>query len=351
VVDEGAGAGADSDDASILDLVGVDNLGARIYRYVLSNGSASSVSVAKRFTIPVDEADARLGDLRAHGLIAQRFGGGADFSAVDPRVSIRVLTDRHSDRLARMLQTVPALAAEFDGARSASTDTAESRILTDPDAVAGSYVRLQHQATREFLAFDRPPYVSDGANPLESVILDRGVRWRAVYAAASFEGEGSWEEAQRLTERGEQARVSPELPIKLAIADRSIALVSLSLDENRTQALITESPSMVQALCDLFELYWATSLEIPSTREDAAALSAALPGAESVRELVPSRPPTHEEKVLLTLIASGLKDDVIARQLGISSRTLRRRSQDLLAELRAANRFQAAVEATKRGWV
>jgi DNA-binding CsgD family transcriptional regulator/DNA-binding Lrp family transcriptional regulator len=339
------------DDGSILDLVGVDSLGARIYRFVLSNGSASAASVAERFAIAEDEADARLGVLRAHGLIAQRFGGNSDFSAVDPRISIRVLTDRHSDRLARMLQTVPALAAEFDGARSATIETEETRILTDPDAVAGWYVRLQHQAKQEFLAFDRPPYVSDVANPLESVILDRGVKWRAVYAAASFEDEGAWEESQRLAERGEQARVSPELPVKLAIADRSVALVSLSLDADRTQALVTESPSMVQALCDLFEFHWLMSIPIPSERSDATGLRSAEPGTESTRSLIPSRAPTREEQVLLTLIAAGLKDDVIARQLGISSRTLRRRSQDLMAELGAANRFQAAVEATKRGWV
>ena len=54
---------------------------------------------------------------------------------------------------------------------------------------------------------------------------------------------------------------------------------------------------------------------------------------------------------MLTLMAVGMKDDAIARQLGISPRTLRRRSQELLVELAAGNRFQAGVEAARRGWI
>jgi len=65
----------------------------------------------------------------------------------------------------------------------------------------------------------------------------------------------------------------------------------------------------------------------------------------------PARAPTPEEHAMLTLIGAGLKDEVIARQLGMSARTLRRRSQDLMAELGAANRFQAGAEAARRGWL
>ena len=50
-------------------------------------------------------------------------------------------------------------------------------------------------------------------------------------------------------------------------------------------------------------------------------------------------------------IWTGATDDVIARQLGISPRTLRRRLHDLFDELGASNRFHAGVEAARRGWV
>lgn len=60
---------------------------------------------------------------------------------------------------------------------------------------------------------------------------------------------------------------------------------------------------------------------------------------------------TSDTRQLLTLLASGLKDDAIARQLGLSTRTMRRRIRTLLDELSAANRFQAGVQAARRGWL
>nr|WP_228497972.1 helix-turn-helix transcriptional regulator [Frigoribacterium sp. VKM Ac-1396] len=75
----------------------------------------------------------------------------------------------------------------------------------------------------------------------------------------------------------------------------------------------------------------------PTTRDEEARLA--------------SRPPTPAERDLLALVAAGATDDVIAAQLGISSRTLRRRLHALFDELGASNRFHAGVEAARRGWV
>jgi DNA-binding NarL/FixJ family response regulator len=333
-------------DEPVFELLGIDRLGEDIYGFVLREGGAGPRSVATQFGISEELAGVRLTELREVGLIARLSGATGAYAAVDPRFSLRALTERHSDGIARIHARLPVFAEHFDRARSAVPDHRETQVLSNPDDVAAWYARLQHQAAHEFMAFDRPPYVSAAANPLETVVLDRGVTWRAIYAAASFETEGSWEEAQMLAARGEQARVVPDLPVKLAIADRSVALVSLTLDPTRREAVVTQSPSLVKALCDLFEFYWACAIPVPSDRADAAGLRAQSPAPEGK-----SRAPTREERVLLTLIAAGLKDDVIARQLGMSSRTLRRRSQDLMIELGAANRFQAGVHAAKRGWV
>ncbi len=344
VLPSGAGTGVDE---GMFSLLGIDAQGERIYDFVLREGGAGTRTVATRFGISEKDAASSLDALRALGLLTRLAGDSGIYAAVDPRFSLRALADQHSDGIARIRAAVPALAEHFDRARITADHPNETQILTHPDAVAGWYARLQHQASQEFMAFDRPPYVSASANPLETVVLDRGVIWRAIYAAASFETEGSWEEAQLLAARGEQARVAPDLPVKLAIADRSVALVSLTLDPTRRDAIVTESPSLVRAFCDLFEFYWERAIPVPS---DLADMSVVQDAQFSVAPAA-SRGPTREERMLLTLIAAGLKDDVIARQLGISTRTLRRRSQDLMSELGAANRFQAGVQAAKRGWV
>ena len=54
---------------------------------------------------------------------------------------------------------------------------------------------------------------------------------------------------------------------------------------------------------------------------------------------------------LLELLAGGAKDEQIARTMGVSLRTVRRRIASLLAELGVDSRFQAGMEAVRRGWL
>ncbi len=56
-------------------------------------------------------------------------------------------------------------------------------------------------------------------------------------------------------------------------------------------------------------------------------------------------------RFLLQQLAVGAHDEQIARKLGISLRTVRRRVADLMRELGADTRFQAGVEAARRGWL
>ena len=49
--------------------------------------------------------------------------------------------------------------------------------------------------------------------------------------------------------------------------------------------------------------------------------------------------------------ASGAKDEQIARTMGLSLRTVRRRIAELMIELGADTRFQAGAEAARRGWL
>ena len=61
--------------------------------------------------------------------------------------------------------------------------------------------------------------------------------------------------------------------------------------------------------------------------------------------------PGRPQRFLLRQLAAGAKDEQIARTLGVSLRTVRRRIADLMTELGADSRFQAGVEAARRGWL
>lgn len=58
---------------------------------------------------------------------------------------------------------------------------------------------------------------------------------------------------------------------------------------------------------------------------------------------------TAEERALVQSLALGGTDDIAARRLGISTRTLRRRVAALMTRLDATSRFQVAANAAHSG--
>jgi DNA-binding NarL/FixJ family response regulator len=60
---------------------------------------------------------------------------------------------------------------------------------------------------------------------------------------------------------------------------------------------------------------------------------------------------TPQERELLMLLGIGCTDDIAARRLGISLRTVRRMSSELMNRLGARSRFEAGVRAAKEGWL
>ncbi|MGW5587706.1 LuxR family transcriptional regulator [Streptomyces sp. NPDC003857] len=323
--------------------VGLDAQAEAVYRRLLTHGGGTVDDVVASCGLRPEHALSMLERLHHSGLLSRRSSG--EFLTVDPRHAVRALVESHERQLAAVRDAAEPLGAIFDEVRRSHTAEPATRTISGPEAVGDCYYRLKQCARHEICALDRPPFLLAPNGPLDEAAVRRGVRVRVVYAAASFDAEGGWEELGSLVSRGEEAKVVPALPIKLAMADRFAAMVSLSLDGEGTECLYTEAPPLLDALTELFERYWA------------AAASLSGPGLEPSPPPGPpveggsARMPTDEERNLLALFAAGVKDDAIARQFGISTRTLRRRIQDLYAELGTSNRFGAGVAAARRHWV
>ena len=88
--------------------------------------------------------------------------------------------------------------------------------------------------------------------------------------------------------------------------------------------------TLLDGLIDYWELCWRSAVPLQAPAED---------------------PVSEEDRALLALLVSGLKDEAIARQLDWSVRTMRRRMSRLYELLGAANRFQAGAIAARRGWI
>ena len=95
---------------------------------------------------------------------------------------------------------------------------------------------------------------------------------------------------------------------------------------------LVRQPGLVQALTLWFEALWERASPLPD-------------------ESRPRETRAELQRFLLSQLAQGSKDEQIARTLGLSLRTVRRRIAGLMTELGADSRFQAGVEAARRGWL
>ncbi|MFF0017391.1 helix-turn-helix domain-containing protein [Streptomyces sp. NPDC005374] len=119
--------------------------------------------------------------------------------------------------------------------------------------------------------------------------------------------------------------------MKLKITDGSQALLALT-PTGSSVALRLTSPVAVAALRHYFELLW----------REARPLTGAPPPSDSARE--------RQRREIVALMQQGFKDEAIARKLGLTTRTVRRRISEFMDELCAETRFAAGAEAQRRGW-
>ncbi|GAA3732268.1 LuxR family transcriptional regulator [Plantactinospora mayteni] len=310
----------------------------RLYRILLHRPRATLPELAAqtgRTPIAVRRAISRLEEL---GLVSRLAGRPVRFLPTRPDVAVAALIARRSEEMESARLAGLALLAELPPAEHrAPEDLVE--IVHGRAAVAYRFSQLQQAATEELLVLDRPPYVQDPdrQNSGELERLAHGIRVRGIYAVSAFGVPGKLRLAQEAAAAGEEGRVSPDVPMKMAIADRKSAILPLTTEAPALidSAVIVHTSTLLDALVTLFEALWRSALPLPAGSGDSTAAR-------------PASPPDAE---LFTLLAAGLKDEAVARQLGVSLRTVHRRTSELMDRLGARTRFQAGLLAARRGWL
>jgi sugar-specific transcriptional regulator TrmB/DNA-binding CsgD family transcriptional regulator len=320
-----------------------------VYRALLAAGRATAAEVAAAAGLTSTQVITSMSRLRSRGLVTRETGRPPAYLAVPPVIAIEALVikeeeelHRRSEELARLRLAAAELARQVGNpARGASPEFVE--VLQGRDALGDRFTALQRAAREEVFGFDKPPYVvgrtpDTMANSVELERLQQGVRYRILYDRTALETPGMLERIDGFRAAGEEARVHPHVPMKLAIADRKLGLIPLNLtDPTAASGLIIHESSLLQALVMFFETMWerAQPMDLPAGSADATAAD----------------PLNSQDRRLLLLLATGLKDEAIARQLGLGNRTVLRHVAALLAKLEARTRFQAGAKAAQRGWL
>lgn len=254
-----------------------------------------------------------------------------------PRQALGLLLEAQADAVVETARRLARLSTEFRHLDDSPVSAPGDSTHLDADVVQGPVpvdvlLDWMREGTGE-LMFLRPdqwrlptePAIASGFK----YALEQGRRARGLYPVRALHQARS-----TLTDRaaaGEEIRLLPEVPSRLAIVGDSRALLPPYPGVTNERSLVIREPGLVAHLKLYFEELWDQAVALPVFE------------TQDVRG--------DARRLLLAELAEGARDEQIARTLGIGLRTVRRRIASLMIELGAETRFQAGVEAVRRGWL
>jgi len=312
-----------------LETLGISEIEERVYEALLDRSGATSAELERDLALPARKLERVIEQLEQKGLATRTTGQPRRYIPASPDIAVEALVLRRQDELHRAraeIQRLQERAAEGAGDRRQMIE-----LITTHEAERHVFEQMQHAAKHELIFLERPPILIAGPeqpNETEMKALARGVRYRSIADKAFLELPGVATRIRADMAAGEEVRVVSQLPFKMVMADRSIALIPLNLERPGSPTLLVRSSALLDAFYAMFELLWSQAAPIAFTRS----------GELRTGELA-SRLPEETEQ-LVPLLAAGLNDKAIAHDLGISASTLNRRISELMKAVDARSRFQ-----------
>jgi sugar-specific transcriptional regulator TrmB len=319
-----------------LDSMGVTQAEEQVYRMLLRHEGLCVPDLAARLDMPKRSVTSLLQSLESKGIVTNSPDRVPRYFAVPPDIAIEALiasSQRNEEYRQRKARAAVAELSTAMGARGVSHVPAERLVeILSPEATAQMFAQMHRTAQSEMLSLTRRPMLISNINEPDHLLfqcLDRGVSCRSLIDSDLLNMPGWLEHMRDNTARGEECRIAASLPFKLIVADRRIAIIPLNLARPDGPVLLVRSSSLLEALCEVFEMLWRSATPFPSN--DAVHVAGRRPSAS-----------------LLSLLTTGLNDKAIELELGMSHRTLARRIRELMKELGASTRCQLGWLAAQR---
>jgi DNA-binding Lrp family transcriptional regulator len=334
--------GASDDSAEAFDgtllRLGIEPDDERVYRQVLRRSPARTEVIAEVVGLApaaLDDVVDRLVDAgvvrREHGFVV----------AVHPERLLTALVEGEADRLRTAFErlevlrhVLPSLVSDHQAGPGPAGDHVVIEAMPYDDVVP-LLQQLAESSNGDLLWLRPDQWRIEAGRQVDrwvKPLLAAGRQSRVIYPARVLEV--APEVVRARADVGEKVRVLATVPARMAIFGSFAAVIHEDWHAVEGRLMVIRQPSLVEMATMLFEHLWDRALNVPGF--EVANLSA---------ELLGSR------RLLLDQLARGAKDEQIARSLGLSLRTVRRRVAAIMDELGADSRFQAGVEAVRRGWI
>ena len=322
----------------MLSVLGLDEAELAAYRMLVTGPSGTATEVSGALGLSVGKATRVIASLEAKGLVA-RSGTAIDHVvASPPDIALGALIVEHQEGIRQAELEMRALRERYLAASSSRAEQVVD-VVRGREAVRQRFNQLQRGARREVLEFVKGDVVAVSVeeNVEEEAAISRGVTYRFLLERQTLERPGLMAAVSESIRDGVELRVTRELPIRLIVVDREIAMIPLAgaTDDQSGGALLLRAGGLLDLAVSLFEVKW----------RDATRLDAVVDGAVEGSEL------SARERQILLMLNAGLTDRTVATRLGLSARTVQRYVADMMERAEIDTRLQLGVQATRRGWI
>ncbi|NJQ08234.1 helix-turn-helix transcriptional regulator [Streptomyces lonarensis] len=313
----------------------------RVYRLRVVHPAAPDEQFAVLAELPPGRVAAAQRELAELGLLLRSPDG---WTALPPGRAAEQLLARAEVDIARRNLALATTRARLHGLDGPFRDALGLRSgakgvehVAGAAAVRAQVAGLAHGARRSVRAqVDAGAAVADAASHpllLDRELLGRGVRVRYLCADVHRGAPEFRDHVAEVCELGGEVRTVSAVPSRLLVYDDAHAVLPADPDRPERGSVGVREPALVGFLSALFEHLWARA--VPFLENESACVA----------------PPEGTELRVLRGIAAGRTNEALARELGVSPRTVTRMVAGLLERLGTDSRFRAGVRAVELGWL
>ncbi|MFE1322465.1 hypothetical protein [Kitasatospora phosalacinea] len=278
-----------------------------------------------------EDSRAQIAELIEFGLLVPESDDPSIVAAVDPKVISTSLSTAWQREAAQLLSRSAALAGElrsldeaFGELRGQGQTDGKIEYVHGGPAINQRLAVLIDNCSQELLTAQpgggRGSEVVRGAISRDLGVLQRGGTTRSIYQPSARYSSPTLEYVETMTTAGSQIRTLDEPFTILIIIDRRVAVIPGSQD--KSQAAFVSDQAVVSYLVQYFESLWGRALPFQASRE------------------VPPVVLSSLRRQIIRSMSRGVGHRVIARNLGLSERTLARHIAEMREDYGVDTLFQ-----------
>ena len=271
-----------NDMISKLQPIGITGREAEVYVAMLKNSALTASEISKITTVSINKIYEVLQNLVKKKMCTENYLNGVKlFRCIEPKIAFKNIFSMYEEEIARKKKMYGELEESLmflycqEKNNKGPMDYIE--VVSDRGQALDRVLNIQANAKKEILFFSKPPYITKLDSNIEEVqsACNNNVQVKSIYEAGHEENAEYIDNLLNLVEHyqsvGEEARIIKELPMKLAIVDESISIVSLMDNvtlKSELTTMIVHHPIFALSQKTLFEVYWSKAMTIEDYRRE-----------------------------------------------------------------------------------